>query len=254
MNDFFKRLPKKFAIANLQRYPRFRKTITNILGYPVEIVDAHSFLFMYQEVFRDEIYKFKSEKSAPFIIDCGANIGVSILYFKQLFPEAKILAFEPDKNIFQTLSRNVHTVGLKNVTLKESAVWTESGYLDFVAEGADAGRLMASKNDKPHYQIYAESLKPYLSDHVDFLKIDIEGAETAVLIDCKSELKNVENLFVEYHSFLDRPQDLDQLLHILSTAGFRYYIQHPIKYKNIFIDPPDILGMDLQLNIFAKRY
>jgi hypothetical protein len=84
--------------------------------------------------------------------------------------------------------------------------------------------------------------------------MDIEGAEVEVLSDCAEELKKVYNLFVEYHSWASRPQQLDKLLSILSSAGLRYYIQtigetgvNPLLKKRTENE------MDVQLNIYATK-
>ena len=66
-------------------------------------------------------------------------------------------------------------------------------------------------------------------------------------------LGNVENLFVEYHSFVDKPQTLDQLVSMLTEAGFRLHIHPPVTSPQPFIRRDVNLGMDMQLNVFAFR-
>jgi hypothetical protein len=88
---------------------------------------------------------------------------------------------------------------------------------------------------------------------VDFLKIDIEGAETETLKDCADRLGNVENLFVEYHSFDGERQTLDTLIGILAGAGFRLHVHSPNASPQPFVHRDLNAGMDLQLNIFAFR-
>jgi hypothetical protein len=65
------------------------------------------------------------------------------------------------------------------------------------------------------------SLKPWLHEHVDFLKLDIEGAEAGVLNDCQNLLCNVDNIFVEGH--WTRGQEFNSAASIvgsLEKAGF----------------------------------
>ena len=62
----------------------------------------------------------------PFIIDCGANIGLSVIYLKNLYPDAEIVAFEPDEQNFQLLQKNIASFGFKNVEARKEAVWTEN--------------------------------------------------------------------------------------------------------------------------------
>jgi Methyltransferase FkbM domain len=95
-------------------------------------------------------------------------------------------------------------------------------------------------------------LRAYPTGRVDFLKLEIEGAEVDVLLDCADVLPNVRNVFVEYHSFATEEQRLDELLTLLKTSGFRVYIQTAICPPQPFVATPSHLGMDLQLNVFAR--
>ena len=96
-------------------------------------------------------------------------------------------------------------------------------------------------------------LKDYLQEKVDFLKIDIEGPEFDIIKDCREDLKNVENIFVEYHSFAENPQMIGELLIYLKEAGFKLYIKEAWEnMKNPFIEKKGPY-FDLQLNIFGYR-
>src|SRR6476469_10191275 len=77
----------------------------------------YELLHTYEDLFVHEIYKFKSPVADPFIIDCGANIGMSVLYFKTLFPKAHILVFEPDENNYALLAQNCKVNNLQDVQL-----------------------------------------------------------------------------------------------------------------------------------------
>ncbi len=132
------------------------------------------------------------------------------------------------------------------------AVWSSATTLRFSSEGADAGRFGEIPKAKV-IEVATIRLRDYLSETVDFLKIDIEGAETEVLRDSAQLLGNVRNLFVEYHSFVETRQTLDELLSIISNAGFRLHV-HPVRTApKPFYGVGDYLGMDLQLNLFAYR-
>ena len=252
-----KLFPKYFQepFDNLKKIPRYTSAKTILLGKNIEIADVPSFFSMYNEIFKKEVYKFKAESEKPYIIDCGANIGLSIIYFKKLYPEAEIIGFEPDKKIFGVLKNNIRSFGYDDVKIIQKALWNKEGEISFSSEGADAGRLIDKSEINNPSTVMATSLRGYLGRPVDFLKIDIEGAETVVLEDCADLLTNVKNLFVEYHSLGNKEQKLDILLSILKKAGFRYYIynfgvlsHHPLEEKKTY------LGMDMQLNIYACRF
>ncbi|MBD2179747.1 FkbM family methyltransferase [Aerosakkonema funiforme] len=241
------------ATKKLLNTPRYTRSFTNILGAEIELVDSASFLFMYKEIFEQQIYKFKSKEAQPLIIDCGANIGLSILYFKRLYPNSYVVGFEPDINVFNVLKNNIQRLRLSGIELIDKAVWTSETTLEFMAEGADGGRLMQHEPDKEKYQVSTIRLRDYLSKKVDFLKLDIEGAETEVIKDCQDLLVNVDNLFVEYHSFANQPQTLHIIINILTKAGYRLHVHQMRPSLQPFYQCDVYSGMDMILNIFAFR-
>jgi len=121
----------------LQNLPRFIETELNFLDKKIHIVDIASFNFIRKEIFDQQIYKFKAATDKPYIIDCGANIGLSIIYFKQLYPNAKIIGFEPDDKVFKALKRNIEAFNFCDVELIKKACWNEETTLKFYSEGAD---------------------------------------------------------------------------------------------------------------------
>lgn len=209
----------------LENYPPFTKGKVNLFGKPFYFTDAMGFLHSLDEIFADEIYKFTTEKEDPCIIDCGANMGLSILYFKKLYPESKIIGFEPDENTFDILQKNTLEYS-DSVTLYKEAVWTENTELTFFSEGSLAGSTVvdfSNKNDTK--KVKAVDFKQYLNQKIDFLKIDIEGAENQLIFDIKGHLDNVNKLFLEYHGIIDEIQNLGNILNLLTDKGFEYYIR-----------------------------
>jgi len=124
--------------------------------------------------------------------------------------------------------------------------------------GADSGRIHAGSPDgiSPSSEIIdvpTVSLDDLIGDdEVDFLKIDIEGAELDEISGSK-KLNRVNQMFIEYHSFIDAPQELSRLLSILENSGFRYYIDKVYSPINPYFQITSNQGMDLQLRIFATR-
>ncbi|HKZ65867.1 MAG TPA: hypothetical protein VJ111_05915, partial [Chitinophagaceae bacterium] len=82
---------------------RFKPYTSTFRGHTLYVHDYASFRLGKNEMFKEKVYKFTSSKKNPYIIDCGSNIGMSILYFKSLYPEARILGFEADPYIFSFL-------------------------------------------------------------------------------------------------------------------------------------------------------
>jgi len=248
---------KKFRIlslekARLRKKTRYREGESTLLTRPLKYVDANTCYYGYLDIFEKEPYKFVAETENPYIIDCGANIGLSVIYFKTLYPGASIDAFEPDPGIFKVLTANVRNFGLDKVSLHQSAVWDRSGTVNFNQEGGMSGRI-TKPGDSNYASAAATRLKDWLDKPVDFLKIDIEGAEHAVLLDCAEKLGWVKNLFIEYHSHVSETQKLDEILKILTTSGFRYHLHEAYTVRHPYMEKGDMLGMDLQLNIYAVR-
>jgi FkbM family methyltransferase len=239
--------------TRLKRIPRYVCASTDILGPNLEMVDCETFLFTYPSIFEQQIYRFKTSQEAPFIIDGGANIGLSVIYFKKLFPDSRILAFEPDPKVFKTLEENCRSFDLKNVELCPNALWNSDEELSFQSEGSDSGHISDAENDKK-IRVKAYRLKNLLNVEVAMLKLDIEGAEAIVLEDCREELKNVENIFVEYHSYAKREQTLSRVFEILHGAGFRMHLHACYASPQPFFERDiNCMGMDLQLNVYGYR-
>lgn len=224
---------------------------TSLYGKDIEITNFFWYRHGLNEIFLEQSYQFNSNKVNPIILDCGANTGLSVIFFKRLYPQAKITAFEADAEIANILQSNLHNFGYDDVTIIPKAVWTENTTLEFKSDGSVGGQIVQGGENT--VKIEAIRLKEYLNTEVDFLKIDIEGVEYEVLKDCSENLVNVHNLFIEYHSFLKEEQMLDQILLMLKKAGFKYYIKEAWNNMPIpFVDNQKS-HYDLQLNIFAYR-
>ena len=77
--------------------------------YRFRVPDALSFVWQFREIFVDEFYRFFTTSITPVIFDCGTNIGTSVVYFRQTYPNARIVAFEADEQISATLQQNLRS-------------------------------------------------------------------------------------------------------------------------------------------------
>jgi FkbM family methyltransferase len=231
---------------------RYHPTVIKFLKYRFKVPDALSFVFQFKEIFAEEYYKFQSAKANPLIYDCGANIGTSILYFKKLFPQAQIKAFEADAEIAKILADNLSQNHISGVEIIPKAVWKDSQGIEISIEGADGASVFG---EGKKVFIPSLKLKDLLAQEtvVDMLKMDIEGAENEVIIDCAEELKKVKNLFIEYHAYQNQIQKLGEILQVLERNGFRYFIKNDLNRPSPLVNRifKNKNPMDLQLNIFA---
>jgi FkbM family methyltransferase len=240
-------------IRRLERLPRYRAATTRLLGQPFEIVDAASFLEMYAEIWEREAYRFVPAGGRPFILDGGANVGVGVAFFKRAYPDCEIVAFEPDPGIFAVLERNVRRAGYRDVTLVPRALWTAETSLGFRPEGGNAGRLARPGDPAGSASVPTARLRDYLDRRVDLLKLDIEGAETEVLLDSADRLGNVRNIFVEFHGFASEPQGFPRLVTLLAEAGFRLNLHANNDSPRPLVERKVSAGMDLQFDLFGFR-
>ncbi len=231
--------------------------VTRIYGRPFYFLNKNSLLFLYDEIIRQQIYRFRTADTSPRIIDGGANIGMGLVYFKHLYPDARIVAFEPDPAAFATLAANAQAYDTKSIELRQEALWTSSGTQRFHCEPSTlGGRIDASELGPDVLSVGTQRLRDLLDQDTALLKLDVEGAETELLEDCGDALQRVEHLFVEYHSFADRPQTLHRLLHVVHNAGFRYHMHvfqpspQPLLHRTI---RHGIDAVDMNLDIFCFR-
>jgi len=249
----YARLRESRELSKIYESPRYQTMTTMLLGPPIELIDGKSFYSSYKEIFQQGIYAFACDNDQPFILDGGSNIGLSVIYFKRLYPNAQIIAFEPDTEIFKTLKKNIDAFGFQDVDLVNSALWISKGEVSFIPDGADGGHVLRDNENNVSCKVSSVRLVDYLYRNINFLKLDIEGAEVAVILDAKDYLGNIDNIFVEYHSFQSSPQRLDELLHVLREAGFRVQLHTQYSSEQPLLEPSLHAGMDMQMNIFAYR-
>jgi FkbM family methyltransferase len=245
-------LRERRELDKVRKQPRYTPGHTTLFGRAIEYVDSSSYFFLHEEIFNEEVYAFNTPSAHPRIIDGGANIGLSVIYFKRRFPLARIIAFEADPVIADVLRRNLTAQEITNVEVRQEALWTCDTELSFQIEGADGGRLGAS--DENTVRVPAVALSNFLNEPVDFLKIDIEGAEFNVLQACQNKLEMVRKAFIEYHAEADQPQMLPELLSLLKGSGFRCFITSPSVFSpKALIEIKTYSGFDMVLNIFCVR-
>jgi len=233
-----------------------REATTTILGRPLRLSQACYFEPMYRDIFEREIYKFEAVGSSPRIIDCGAHVGMASIYLGLRHKDARITAIEADPRIAAIARANLDSFDLHQIEVVAAAVTNYDGVATFTGTGDLAGRIGSVQGLETQSQLTvpAVRLSPYLDEPVEFLKIDIEGAETDVLTSIAGQLHNVRLLFVEYHGFAEDAQTLSEFLGILSRSGFRYYVTSAYDFRRCpFKDQNCNVGMDLQLNVFCVR-
>jgi FkbM family methyltransferase len=172
-------------------------------GYPAgfTIRRFSSDIHVFNSIFFDgELEKFLPE-DPRFIIDGGANVGYSTAFYARRFPDATIIAIEPSRSNIEQLRRNCS--GFRNIVVLEGALWPTSGSVRIANPEAESWSYHVEDTNGPDgVRAYSldEILDTYNIDHIDMLKLDIEGAER-VLFGSNYErwLPRVRAIAVEIH-------------------------------------------------------
>ena len=109
------------------------------------------------------------------------------------------------------------------------------------------------RDDVADVKVEMLRLRDFLAEPVDFLKLDIEGAEIDVLQDCADRLRSVDKMYLEYHSFVRQEQKLATLFGVLEGAGFRIHAHAESPAPRPFLARPVVNNKDFRLNVFCFR-
>ncbi|MCE3227630.1 MAG: hypothetical protein K0S32_2181 [Bacteroidetes bacterium] len=155
-------------------------SLRNYIG-PVHLRKNSSDIQTFDQVLVSAEYDYVLNFRPQFIIDCGANIGLATLHFKTKFPEALVVAVEPESTNFEMLKKN--TAAYKNTECIKAGIWTKNAILkaEDVRNFGNWGFVCKEVDKEDETTIRAvcidEIMKRYGKDEIDLLKIDIEGTE-----------------------------------------------------------------------------
>src|SRR5262245_40297601 len=195
-------------------------------GYP-------QLLHLYREIFLRRDYAFELGTRTPTIVDCGSNIGTSIAFFKRLYPQARVIGFEPHPKLFPVLRANLDRNGMKDVELHNCALGKEEGTASFFVS-ANPGFLRSSLRSDRGGDIRITCKLERVSDHlrkldtIDLLKIDVEGAERLIMDDLVSSglITRPRHYVLEYHLNIGEDRsDLSSMLRVFEEHGYDYNVQ-----------------------------
>jgi FkbM family methyltransferase len=170
---------------------------------------------------RRELLDINYPKKIQSILDLGANIGISVLIFRDMFPDAQIIAVEMNADNFELLSKNV--AGDGNVSLVNGAVWSEAGWVNQIDPGEGDWALRVGDHlgltlGKVPAYTFDQLLKMHHINHLDVCKMDIEGAEKEVLESSWRDIFKVTKLLiVEVHDWI--PGCTETVDRILEESG-----------------------------------
>jgi len=239
---FVTRLERKAKFTDLQT----RVVEEKFLNFKICAYDYFTLNLLIKEIFFSHEYYFETNVDHPMIIDCGANIGISVLYFKMMFPHSKILAFEPNPHAYQLLKRNININKLENVEIKNVALYDEEKEISFFISnlGAPNASVRKDRGGERELIVKTQKLSSYLQnvEIIDLIKIDVEGAESNIIDDLvkTSTLNKAKTYLIEYHHNINQDRSkLSVFLKKFESHGFSYNLRTNYipgkRFQDIFI-------------------
>lgn len=185
--------------------------------------------YTFDQVFIEDQYAFDIPFRPSAIIDAGANIGLSSVYFAHRFPEAKIIAIEPSRENCAVLERNI--AGLENVYPLCMGLWNKDTCLEIIDRKTSKNSFMVREVDSGAADCIPAISVPTIMerfklDIIDILKIDIEGSEKELFEEnYASWLGRTRMLIIEIHDFM-KDGCANSVFRALSGYDFSFSMKH----------------------------
>jgi FkbM family methyltransferase len=190
-------------------------------GRPFPITKHKSDIFTLSEILHEQQYRVECPiPDSPLMLDAGANVGISVMWFLALYRGATMHAFEPEPGNFRLLEEN-HGRD-RNVVLNRLAVGsqTEGRSMHIGFHGANHSRVDATVGDQQEI-VDVITLEQYLYQHnierVDLMKLDVEGNELEALVGFGDRIECIQVIVGEIH---ERLLDEAKLYSFLEDRGF----------------------------------
>ena len=209
-NIIVKRIASQ-RMHNISTNTTIKKIIHKDYKFPILIRAGTSDILVYNSIIKGKEYQFETEKQPKVIIDAGANIGLAAVYFANKWPNAAIVAIEPEESNYQLLVKN--TEQYPNVIAIKAALWDTVGKIDLLDSGLGHWGFMTEMSDnleqikindiKKLNSIDAVTINKIMHDYhfteIDILKVDIEGAEKDVFNGAHEWIDTVKSIIIELH-------------------------------------------------------
>lgn len=196
--------------------------------------------YTFDQVFIQDQYKLDYPVEPRTIIDAGANIGLSSVYFSHRFPDAQVLAIEPDKANFAQLQQNC--ADYPRIKGLCAGVWSTDSYLKIINTEAtnNSFRVVETVPDNIG-AIPAVCIATLMQQQnwpvIDLLKIDIEGSEKEIFsTNFDAWLPQVRMLLVEVHDKMQMGSSA-----AVFGATSRYNFSFEMRHENLIFINQDLL-------------
>ena len=182
-------------------------------------------------------------KKDDVVIDVGANIGYYTLIFAKLVgSEGKVFAFEPEPNNFHLLRKNVELNNYHNVALVQKAVTNITGRVNLYLSKEDSGqhKIYDAHDNVDSLEVDAVRLDDYFENFVgtiDFIKMDVEGAERLVIEGMSSILQRIKSIkmMIEFSPILIKKLGIEPLEYLQMIHEYGFDLYHMDARKKIIL-------------------
>lgn len=156
-------------------------------------------------VFHRKQYRLHFNREPEVILDAGANIGLSAIYFTLRYPRARVIAVEPEAVNFELLAKNCSPY--PNIVPVHAALWHTNEPLDFAPHSGDFGSSrVGDLHEGGAVWVDGRTIDRIMADQgvdrIDVLKVDIEGAEQEVFADPSRWIDRIGAIIIEIHDFI----------------------------------------------------
>ena len=234
---------------------RLRPCRYGVMLYSLNDIYIGRSLDLYGEYIESEMALYKQlVKPGQVVVDAGANIGTHAVFFgRAVQPGGFVVAFEPQRVIFQMLCANVAVNGLRNVDARRAAVGAEPGALrvppwDYSREtNFGSVRLEAEGPGEPVEVVPIDRLK---LPRCNLMKIDVEGMERDALLGARQTIETHQpTIYLENNAREKSPA----LIRTLTDFGYRLYWHLPRLFnpQNFRGVEENVLGNTVNVNMLC---
>lgn len=209
LSEFFRFAHSFGAVKGILLYLKIKvggKGVVKVPGirYPIRLRKQTSDYDTFYQAIVHRQYKFNYGVDPKVIIDGGANVGLASIAFKNMYPDATIIAIEPDKENYASLVANLKPYS--NIHTIEAGLWNKKAFLkisdkyNFGKWGMITEEVERKEESTISVTTIDDIMIDFNVDYVDILKLDIETAEKQLFSsDFESWLPKIKVIVIELH-------------------------------------------------------
>jgi FkbM family methyltransferase len=179
------------------------------IDHPIYLRARTTDVALCRDILLNRAYESEFDEPPRVIVDAGANIGLASVFYANKFPDARIIAVEPERSNFEMLRRN--TAPYLNVTPVQVALWKENRPVNMLDTGKGNTTFRTQLGDEDSeaekaWNVAGVTLDRLMAEYgierVNLLKVDIEGAEKDVFEHSQAWIDRVDIIAVELHDWI----------------------------------------------------